>query len=56
MEIKRLYWSFKSECPSGLVNQEEFHNMFSKFFPTGGEKEDDVRFDLHSNYSIPQPT
>lgn len=35
MEIKRLYWSFKSECPSGLVNQEEFHNMFSKFFPTG---------------------
>jgi len=34
-EIKRLYWSFKSECPSGLVNQEEFHLIYSKFFPTG---------------------
>jgi len=34
-EIKRLYWSFKSECPSGVVNQEEFHLIFSKFFPTG---------------------
>lgn len=39
MEIKKLYWSFKSECPSGLVNQDEFHLIFSKFFPTGGEKD-----------------
>ena len=39
MEIKKLYWSFKSECPSGLVNQDEFHLIFSKFFPSGGEKD-----------------
>jgi len=52
-EVKRLYWSFKSECPSGswklnefkkncsffasgLVNQETFHIIYSKFFPVGG--------------------
>lgn len=34
-EVKRLYWSFKSECPSGLVNQETFHIIYSKFFPVG---------------------
>jgi len=34
-EVKRLYWSFKSECPSGLVNQETFHAIYSKFFPVG---------------------
>jgi len=35
VEVKRLYWSFKSECPSGLVNQETFHTIYSKFFPSG---------------------
>ena len=35
-EVKRLYWSFKSECPSGMVNQESFHAIYSKFFPVGG--------------------
>ena len=35
-EIKRIYWSFKSECPSGLVTQETFHAIYSKFFPAGG--------------------
>ena len=35
-EIKRIYWSFKNECPSGLVNQETFHAIYSKFFPAGG--------------------
>jgi len=34
-EIKKLYWSFKTECPTGLVNQENFRQIFSKFFPTG---------------------
>lgn len=34
-EVKRLYWSFKNECPTGLVTQENFHAIFSKFFPTG---------------------
>ena len=36
MEVKRLYWSFKNECPSGMVTQETFHDIFSKLFPTGG--------------------
>jgi len=35
MEVKRLYWSFKNECPSGMVTQETFHDIFSKLFPTG---------------------
>ena len=37
-EIKKLYWSFKTECPTGLVNQENFKSIFSKFFPTGGKQ------------------
>jgi len=36
VEVKRLYWSFKNDCPTGLVNRETFHTIFSKFFPTGG--------------------
>jgi len=35
LEVKRMYWSFKNECPSGMVNQETFHAIYSKFFPTG---------------------
>ena len=36
-EMKRLYRIFKSECPSGLITEEVFHNIFSKFFPLGAE-------------------
>ena len=35
--MKRLYRIFKSECPSGLITEEVFHNIFSKFFPLGAE-------------------
>jgi len=35
LEVKRMYWSFKNECPTGLVSQETFHAIFSKFFPIG---------------------
>jgi len=35
MEIKKMYCSFKNECPTGLVNKETFHAIYSKFFPTG---------------------
>ena len=45
-EIKRLYWSFKSECPSGLVNQETFHEIYSKFFPVGGKPHIHIRISL----------
>eukprot|EP00090_Calanus_glacialis_P013039 TRINITY_DN21651_c0_g1_i3.p1 TRINITY_DN21651_c0_g1~~TRINITY_DN21651_c0_g1_i3.p1 ORF type:complete len:169 (-),score=38.39 TRINITY_DN21651_c0_g1_i3:105-611(-) len=30
-----MYRSFKNECPTGLVNKETFHTIYSKFFPTG---------------------
>jgi hypothetical protein len=26
----------QNECPTGLITQEAFHNIFSKFFPLGG--------------------
>ena len=35
--MKRLYRIFKSECPSGLITEELFHNIFSKFFPLDAE-------------------
>lgn len=43
-EVKRLYWSFKSECPSGMVNEESFHAIYSKFFPVG------ANFSCYPNY------
>ena len=51
-EMKRLYRIFKSECPSGLITEEVFHNIFSKFFPLGAEsyngKRNPERFrDIH---------
>ena len=36
-QMKRLYRIFKSECPSGLITEEVFHNIFSKFFPLDAE-------------------
>ena len=51
-EVKRLYRTFKQECPSGQVGsrlpavmlyplmqitEETFHSIFSKFFPLGAE-------------------
>ena len=34
--MKRMYRGFKTECPNGLVTEDGFHNIFSKFFPLGG--------------------
>ncbi|KAM9560934.1 A-type potassium channel modulatory protein KCNIP2-like isoform 1-T1 [Salvelinus alpinus] len=34
-ELKVLYRGFKNECPSGLVNEETFKTIYSKFFPQG---------------------
>lgn len=34
-EMKRLYRVFKSECPTGLITEDIFHSIFSKFFPLG---------------------
>ncbi|CAB3251209.1 unnamed protein product [Arctia plantaginis] len=34
-EIKLMYRGFKQECPSGVVDEEAFKNIFSQFFPLG---------------------
>ncbi|XP_067271041.1 A-type potassium channel modulatory protein KCNIP2 [Pseudorasbora parva] len=34
-ELKVLYRSFKSECPTGAVNEETFKLIYSHFFPHG---------------------
>lgn len=36
-EIQLIYRGFKQECPSGLVDEEAFKQIFSQFFPQGGE-------------------
>ncbi|KAJ0184132.1 hypothetical protein K1T71_000555 [Dendrolimus kikuchii] len=34
-EIKLMYRGFKQECPTGVVDEEAFKNIFSQFFPLG---------------------
>lgn len=46
-EMKRLYRIFKSECPSGLITEEVFHNIFSKFFPLGAESYNGKRSEIN---------
>lgn len=36
-EMKRIYRGFKTDCPTGLVTEEIFYSIFSKFFPLGGD-------------------
>ena len=36
-EMKRIYRGFKTECPSGIITEEVFHGIYSRFFPHGGE-------------------
>jgi len=36
-EIKRLYRGFKTECPTGILSEEGFHNIYANFFPWGEE-------------------
>ncbi|XP_051936339.1 Kv channel-interacting protein 2 isoform X2 [Hippocampus zosterae] len=38
-ELQVLYRGFKNECPSGVVNEENFKNIYSQFFPQGGESQ-----------------
>lgn len=33
--LRRLYRGFKTECPSGLMTEEAFREVFAKFFPNG---------------------
>lgn len=34
-ELQILYRGFKNECPSGLVNEDTFKNIYANFFPHG---------------------
>ncbi|XP_060766235.1 Kv channel-interacting protein 1-like [Neoarius graeffei] len=34
-ELQELYRGFKNECPSGVVNEETFKQIYSQFFPQG---------------------
>ncbi|XP_033221085.1 calsenilin [Belonocnema kinseyi] len=34
-ELKRIYRGFKAECPTGVVREETFKCIYSKFFPQG---------------------
>merc|ERR1712008_148527 len=34
-EMKRIYRGFKTECPTGLITEEAFHGIYSRFFPQG---------------------
>ncbi|GLH08996.1 Putative ca2+ sensor ef-hand superfamily [Gryllus bimaculatus] len=34
-EIQLIYRGFKQECPTGMVDEDSFKNIFSQFFPQG---------------------
>jgi len=34
-EMKRIYRGFKTECPTGLITEEVFQGIYSRFFPHG---------------------
>merc|ERR1712018_880430 len=36
-EMKRIYRGFKTECPTGLITEEAFHGIYSRFFPQGAQ-------------------
>ena len=35
--MKVLYRGFKTECPTGILTEESFHNICTSFFPWGEE-------------------
>lgn len=35
-EIKRMYRSFKAQCPTGFIREDTFKDIYSQFFPFGG--------------------
>ncbi len=43
--MKRIYRGFKTECTTGLITEEAFHGIYSRFFPQGG-KSLDLKFNL----------
>ncbi|XP_012884089.1 PREDICTED: Kv channel-interacting protein 1 isoform X1 [Dipodomys ordii] len=37
-ELQVLYRGFKNECPSGVVNEETFKQIYAQFFPHGASR------------------
>lgn len=44
--MKRIYRGFKTECPTGLITEEAFQGIYSRFFPHGGQSSDDALWEL----------
>ncbi|XP_022253550.1 Kv channel-interacting protein 4-like [Limulus polyphemus] len=36
-ELKLMYQGFKQACPTGIVNENTFKDIYAQFFPQGGE-------------------
>ena len=43
-------FTFFQECPSGVVNEETFKEIYSQFFPQGGEYLADVKYYSEQSY------
>ncbi|XP_050713133.1 calsenilin-like isoform X2 [Eriocheir sinensis] len=39
-ELQFMYRGFKQECPTGVISEETFKQIYGKFFPVGGQPED----------------
>ncbi|XP_026637217.1 Kv channel-interacting protein 2 isoform X1 [Microtus ochrogaster] len=48
-ELQVLYRGFKNECPSGIVNEENFKQIYSQFFPQGENSKSclEAKFTFH---------
>ena len=34
-EVRRLYRAFKQDCPTGIVDEDTFKEVYDKIFPLG---------------------
>ncbi|XP_072026687.1 A-type potassium channel modulatory protein KCNIP1-like isoform X8 [Amphiura filiformis] len=46
-ELQLMYRGFKQECPSGLVNEDTFKDIYAQFFPQGGKSSYDSSHYAH---------
>ena len=54
-EIKYLYRGFKTECPSGILTEENFHNIYCTFFPWGDTPYHSKTQDIFSHFFLITP-
>ena len=53
-ELKLLYWGWKCICPSGLLTESNFKEMYAQFFPQAGQY-DDILIFIHYDISLILP-